>query len=330
MVVSLRKIGIYFLILAVLMAFNTPQIAHAAALSGISDTLTRIKKSQTANHTLSFTTPTGIANTDTVTLTFAAEFNIASVVGGDVTIEGAAVTSATVLGQVLTITAGAGNVVAAAGTADIVISNNHITNPAAAGTYVVSIAGSFGDTGSFAIVILDDDQVVVGATIDPYLTFTLTTNSVTLTKSGGGNPSWTSTGYNQGAANTLLAATNGATGYTITYNGATLTAGGRTIDAMAAKAVSSTGAEQFGINLKDNATPNTGTEPSGSGSGAPTADYNTADQYKFVASTTTDLASAAAATASNTFTVSYIANVAAVTEAAAYSTTITYICTGHF
>ncbi len=99
---------------------------------------------------------------------------------------------------------------------------------------------------------------------------------------------------------------------------------------MTAKTTSSTGTEQFGINLKDNTTPNTGAEPSGSGSGAPAADYNTVDQFKFVADTTTTLASASDSTASNTFTVTYIVNASQTTEAGAYSTTITYIATGNF
>ena len=170
--------------------------------------------------------------------------------------------------------------------------------------------------------------MVVSTTIDPTLTFTITTNTVTLTKTGGGNPDSSNTGYNEGAANTLAASTNGDGGYTITYNGATLT-GANTIDAMATKAASSTGTEQFGINLKDNATPNTGADPSG-GTGAPAADYNTADQFRYITGTTTDLASASAPSDTTTFTVTYIVNVAGTTEAEVYSTTITYICTGNF
>jgi len=154
-------------------------------------------------------------------------------------------------------------------------------------------------------------------------------NSVTLTKSGGGNPDYTNTGFNNSTANTLQATTNAASGYSITYNGDTLKAndGVDSIDAMAVKAASATGTEQFGINLKDNTTPDTGAEPSG-GSGAPKADYNTADQFKYVANATTDLASAIAPSTTTTFTVSYIVNASATTEAGIYSTTVTYICTG--
>ncbi|QQR77533.1 MAG: hypothetical protein IPJ67_00025 [Candidatus Moraniibacteriota bacterium] len=151
-----------------------------------------------------------------------------------------------------------------------------------------------------------------------------------LTCSGGVlNPDSSNTGFNNGTANTLAAATNATSGYTITYYGATLTSGANTIDAMGTKTTSSTGTEQFGYQPQRQRNPNTGAEPSG-GTGAPASDYNTADEYRFIADTTTNLATANAATASTTFTVSYIVNVAATTQAGAYSTTITYICTGTF
>jgi hypothetical protein len=79
-----------------------------------------------------------------------------------------------------------------------------------------------------------------------------------------------------------------------------------------------------------NTTPSTGADKSGSGSGAASSDYATANQYRFVANTATTLASASVPTLQNVYTVTYIANVTQITEAAAYTTTITYICTGNF
>lgn len=323
---KLRVFWYVYLMLAILIFSAYPQVIKAASLTAVSDVLTRLKTSETSNHAIQFTTPTGIANTDTIELTFAG-FNIASVVTGDVTIEGAAVTSAVPAGQVLTITAGVANIVAPGGIAHIVISNNHITNPVA-GTYTISIAGSFGDTGALAIAIITDDQVVVSTTIDPYISFAITQNSVTLTKNGGGNPDWNNTGYNNGAANTLAAATNGLSGYSISYNGATLSFGGNTIDAMAAQAASTTGIEQFGINLKQNTIPATGAEPVGSGT--PSPGYDTANQYKYIVGTPTTLASTGGVSAVTTYTVTYIANVAPETQYGVYNTTITYICTANY
>ena len=348
-----------FLVLVFLFFGNVLiQPAHAASLTALSDTQSRVKKSPAAsNHTILFTSTSAMSG-GTIVVTFPSDYDTTGVVFGDIdlsygangtendqTLAGsaAAATWGAAFGgtgnRTLTLTypTSGGTAITAGWKVIIEIGTNATTggtgthqmvNPTTAGTYVVSIATS-ADTGQLATAIVDDDQVVVSTTIDPYLTFTLSQNTVSLTRSGGGNPDSTHTGFNNGSANTLAAATNATSGYTITYYGDTLTSGGNSIDAMAAKTTSSTGTEQFGINLKDNATPNTGADPSG-GSGTAKSDYNTADQFRYIVNTTTDLASASAATASTTYTVSYITNVAATTEAGNYSTTITYICTGNF
>lgn len=358
----LKKVSqklIIFLLVSVLLFAPLYQIVYAASLTALSDTMSRVADSTTSNHVIRFTTPTGAGDvTDTITIEFPSDFSVGSVDYTDIDLSHgastgseteetlAAAATATEWGAVfssrtLTLThptnASNGDIAAS----DKIIveigtnasgGNAQMTNPTSTGTFIITVDGTFGDDGKIAIAIVGDDQVVVSATVDPYLTFTLTTNTVSLTKSGGGNPDYSNTGYNQGSANTLLANTNASSGYTITYNGSTLDDGnGHTIDAIGGTpAASSTGAEQFGINLRDNATPNTGTNPSGSGSGSPASDYNTIDSFSFEAGAATTLASAAAPTASNTYTVSYIVNVAETTEAAAYSTTISYICTGNF
>jgi hypothetical protein len=336
---------------------------YAASLTAVSDTMTSNKLNTVSNHTIKFTTPTGVdAPTDTITITLPSGFTVGTVDYTDIdlswgastgyeTEETLAATAASATwgaafgGLVLTLTpptnATTGEITA---TSKVIVEigtnatagvggDQRLQNPNSLGTKVIYIAGNFGDTGSFATSIITDDQVVVSTTIDPYVAFVLTTNTVSLTKSGGGNPDYNSTGYSQGTANTLAANTNAVSGYTISYNGDTLKGGpgnAYTIDAMATKAVSATNTEQFGINLKLNTTPSTGTEPSGSGTGTPAADYATQNQYRYIANTATTLASATAATLSNTYTVTYIANVSQVTEAATYTTTITYICTGNF
>ena len=357
---KLIRFLVFYLVVAILTLFSYPQIAQGASITSISDVMTRLKASTLSSHNITFTM--AAANTfaagETITVDFDED-------GGKFVVDGASSaiadfgfndgTERVIVGTdgdcaghldvndvavgindttgVLTFTACTVIVPSASGaTVNIEYGTaaggtNRVTNPAAA-TYVIDIGGTFGDTGKFGVAIITDDQVVVSTTIDPTLTFTITTNTVTLTKTGGGNPDSSNTGYNEGAANTLAASTNGDGGYTITYNGATLT-GANTIDAMAAKTTSSTGTEQFGINLKNNATPNTGADPSG-GSGTPAADYNTADQFRFIVGTTTDLASASAPSDTTTFTVTYIVNVAGTTEAEVYTTTITYICTGNF
>lgn len=356
-----RKIIALILALTVALFF-IPQKASAASLTAISDVMTRIKASTLSSHDISFTLggSTALDASETVTIDFDED-------GGKFVVSGAATVVADLDfndGTERTIVDVDGSCVGHSGANDIVAQVNdttgvltftacgsytasgagatinveygvaasgtdRVTNPGT-GTVVIDVTAA-GDTGKFAASIITDDQVVVSTTIDPYLTFTLTQNTVSLTKSGGGNPDYNNTGFNNGSANTLAANTNATNGYTISYQGATLSAnaGADTVDAMATKTTSSTGTEQFGINLKDNTTPNTGAEPSG-GSGAPASDYNTADQFRFIADTTTTLASAGGPTATTTFTATYIVNVAQVTEAGAYSTTITYIATGNF
>jgi hypothetical protein len=143
--------------------------------------------------------------------------------------------------------------------------------------------------------------------------------------------SFSSTATNSGTS-VMAASTNGTSGYSITLNGGTLTCaacpGTPTIAALASQTASSIGAAQFGSNLRNNATPDVGVDPSGSGSGTYTANYGTADQYRFV--TGDSVASAAGPTNANAFTVSYIVNVPGSQAAGTYTATMTYICTATF
>lgn len=126
----------------------------------------------------------------------------------------------------------------------------------------------------------------------------------------------------------MSAATNANSGYAITVNGVTLTSGANTITALASQTASTQGNSQFGINLKANATPSVGSEVSGSGSGTASANYGTADQFRFVTGDT--VASASGPTNSNTYTVSYIANISGSTKPGSYATDLTYIATATF
>ncbi len=174
------------------------------------------------------------------------------------------------------------------------------------------------DTGTVAASTAG--QITVTASVDEALTFTLAAATVAL---GALTTSTTGTG-----TSTMTASTNGATGYAITVNGTTLTATSGTIAALASQTASSQGTSQFGINLLSNSSPSVGSAVSGTGTGAPTANYNTTNQFRFV--TGDIVASAAAATNSNTYTVSYIANVSGAQAAGSYSTALTYIATATF
>ena len=298
-------LGFIFLLISF---FVFPQTASADALSALSDTMSRLSDSTPtavySDHTIKYITPSGVGAGETMEITFPAGFGIGSVDYTDIDVSWGASTGyeneltlagtpsgstwgAAFTGQVLAITSGTGTI---STTSKVVIeigqnatgggANAQIQNHATAATYTISIGGDFGDTGKIAIVILSNDQVIVDTTIDPYLTFTISDNAVSLLKSGGLNPDYNNTGFNSDSAFSVN--TNAVSGYNISYKGATLSANGG------------------------------------------------ANTIKYGADTTTTLASAGEATASNTFTVTYIVNVTETTEAGAYSTTITYICTGNF
>lgn len=169
------------------------QQAFAASLTNISDTLTTEVASTAADHTILFTTPTGVANAETITLTFQSDFDVSAVVAADVAISGstfgamtvAADCSATdeasvgVAGQVITLTlcTGDGGLFVATETVTIAITNLHITNPTSAGSYTLTIGGTMTDSGVGAISIVDSDVVTISATVDPSITFDLDTGA---------------------------------------------------------------------------------------------------------------------------------------------------------
>lgn len=153
------------------------------------------------------------------------------------------------------------------------------------------------------------------------LTFSLGANSVAL---GTLSASAVTSG-----SHTITVGTNAVNGVAVTYSGSTLTSGGNTVTAMSTAAASSVGTEQFGINAKDNVTPNVGLECSGTPPIAAAATgYATVDNFKFVSGET--IVSSAGSINDTTCTISYIANITAATEAGSYSATLTYIATGQF
>ncbi|TSC92742.1 MAG: hypothetical protein CEN91_371 [Candidatus Berkelbacteria bacterium Licking1014_85] len=177
------------------------------------------------------------------------------------------------------------------------------------------------DTG--VVTFAFTEGVTVSATVNPTLTYTVDSTTCAL-----GTLSASAIGS---CSHTMTAATNGTGGYAVSYiAGNTLTSGASdTITAIGGTAAtSSIGNEQFGINLKDNATPNVGANPSG-GSGAAMTNYDTADNFAYNTAGAS-IANVAGPSATTTFTVSMIANIAAQTEAGAYSTTVTYNITSNY
>lgn len=322
------------------------QVAEAAAITSASDTMSSLKVSTASSHKIKFTTPTGAADsTDTIIITFPADFNFTSKTISTVTFTHGASTglestetlaatpSVTAWGavfsgtqnRVFTLTAPTDGIgaatVAASDKIIITYDSTNSINATTAGSKVIAISGTFGDTGDITVTLVTDDQVAVSSTVSQSLTFSLGANTLAL-------GTLSSTAVVTGS-HTFTVATNAAGGMVTTVAGATLTAGPNTITACATNCTSTTGSEQFGINLKDNTTPNVGLEVSGTAPiGAAATNYNTADSFRFVTGET--IASSAAGINSSVFTVSYIVNISGATEAGSYTATLTYTATATF
>lgn len=214
----------------------------------------------------------------------------------------------------------------AAPTGTTTVSFGNVTNPSATNSTFFARMTTYSnanwtgavDTGTFAASTAG--QVSVTASIDETLTFTLANQNVSLGTVTSGSTTGSGT-------STMAASTNANSGYAITVSGSTLTSGSNQFTALATNAASNNTASQFGLNLKDNATPNVGSEASG-GSGAAATNYNLADSFRFVSGET--VASASGASNTTTYTVSYIANASSTQPAGTYTTTLTYIATANF
>ena len=188
------------------------------------------------------------------------------------------------------------------------------------------------DTGNVALSTSDDIQVSLdvsetltfctGTSITGQNCATISGNQVAL---GDGDVSTTASD-----TSVFAASTNATSGYTVTVSGATLTSGSDTITALAGGGASSPGSSQFGINLVANSTPSVGVAVSGTGTASAEANYNSADSFRFNPAATESVASVGAPTNGNTFTVSYIANIAGTTPPGSYTSNLNYVATANF
>jgi len=217
-----------------------------------------------------------------------------------------------------------GNVAAPTGAQTVGFSS--VTNPSATNSTFFMRIATFSDdaytTGIDAGTIATSTagQITVTAAVDETLTFTLATATVALAT--------LTTGTTGSGVSTMTVATNAQTGYSVTYSGTTLTSPNDTITALATPTASSMNNKQFGINLMLNTTPAIGADVTGTGSGTPSTGYEVANLFKFASGDT--VAAATVPTNSNTYTVSYIANISGSTKPGAYSTVLTYVATANF
>lgn len=219
---------------------------------------------------------------------------------------------------------------------NVVFSN--IVNPSSSGSYYVRIqtfastdaTGTNSDYGGLAYAI--NAAINITATVPPYLLFCtgLSIPNYNCTDATGdyinfGNLSTTSPSYGNSE---MLAATNAVSGYTISVYGTTLESGISLISNITKPDVSRPGTSQFGLNLRANSSPNTGTDPIGGGSGTPEQAY---DQPNFYTFNSGDIvASNPKPDLDRLYTASYLVNVSPLQQPGVYVSTLTYICVATF
>jgi hypothetical protein len=361
----LKRLTIPVLIISLLVFFVVPiSPARAANVTGLSDTLDTLVQNVAANHTILFVTPTGVeSSTDTITIDFT-DLGMGSVAFGDIDLAedddgncdgpwtdktlaataAAGTWGAAIASSVLTLTAptdAASGEITAGRCVQIQIGtnaaggSNQFTNPNNTNTHVFAIAGTFGDSGKFALDFVADDSVLVTGVVDSAITFSIsdtdvgfgTLDSSQATYATADGTGTTSAPVVTSGAHELVVTTNATGGYVVTYNtAATLTSGSDTITATTGitnDLNGTPGTEEFGLAAAtaNDATIAAGYDYTGSAS---TSDWD------FVSGSAQTLFSETGPTNTETVDVFYLANIAGTTEAGTYTTTFTYTATGTF
>lgn len=126
----------------------------------------------------------------------------------------------------------------------------------------------------------------------------------------------------------VVLATNAANGYIINISGNTMTSGNNIIPNLTSPTVSIPGTSQFGINLRANSSPSSGVDPSGSGSGSPTPDYNIPNRYTYRSGDI--IASFNNVENYRKYTITFLVNVSRNQPPGIYSSTYTFTGLGNF
>lgn len=360
-----------FPILVLLILFSRSTRVLADPLKNKSDAMSRLGNSSgdavLSDHEIQFTTPTGVASTQSIEITLPSDFDGDSDPQGaldytdvdllidntpdgtcdgiDQTLVGSsagasewdAVFSGTE-NRVLTLTSGGTSAVVGLGDEVCIrigenavggTANSQYINPSASAAYTISIVAS-ADSGEISVSIIDNDTVVITADITETISFAIDDYTV-----GFGNLTLATARFATGsapygsnppsvAAHHMTVATNGSTGYEITYLGSTLTnQNNDTIDpaTIVGDEDGTPDTEQFAIGFTTD------------GNASIASAYNQVSpnfNYSFVANVETPFASEAIPTTTETISAFYLANISGITPAGAYSTALTYVATANF
>lgn len=181
---SLSIISNIVSIAVILTALVTAVRVDAATVTSANDYVSTLAASGLANHEVLFTTPSGISEGQTVTLTFGSGFTTTSITEDDVDVAddsvelttaascaGSEQASVAVSSNIVTITvcAGDGGAIAATSVVRVRIGTNatssgtganRITNPSSVANHFVTIGGTFGDAGAIVLPIQSSSSAI--------------------------------------------------------------------------------------------------------------------------------------------------------------------------
>ncbi len=212
-----------------------------------------------------------------------------------------------------------------------------IINPDYMGTTFVRVmtyasddaSGPVLDSGGLAFAT--NEALTVTAEVPPFLLFcagaTITGLDCTTTDGDFVDLGQLTSDTTAGGTNNLVAASNAASGYSISVSAGTLASCTNVILPMTGQP-SQAGTSQFGLNLRQNLDPVVGSDPSGPGNGQPTAAYNIANQFRFASGEA--IVATTAPDDYRKYTTSYVVNVPKDQPGGFYATTITYVCLANF
>ena len=361
------EIVVVVALIVTILFLQWPQLAQAAVFTAMSDTMTRLKVSETADHTAKWTLPATITfdsstNTDILRVDFphsSAFTQSGTWVVGDFTFNDGTPRTVNAVAQGAgtidcTVAAGVDNVCVAIDTTNHIFSikpsadynasgaaaiitftidgtdtDGTLTNPSGAASYKVDLAmcdeqagciTTFVSThtGAVAVPIITDEQVVVSATVDPSITFTLSANTADL---GTLSSSAIST-----AAMTVQTITNAISGYSTTVledNNLRIDVSNDIDDTTGNVDL---GSEEYGMATTDN-TPaqNIAYDTAANCTTPPNPKTATA-----ITSSVQTTAGEATGPVDETNTLCFAASITATTTAGSYNHTLTFVSTGTF
>lgn len=325
-----------------------------AAISTISDTMTRQKISTASSHTITFTASGNIPANETIAIDFGEDSTYFTVDGTGTAIADLSVTNGaarTIVGVdgLCTGHSGNGDIAASVNDSTGVLTlttcasysattavftvnygtaaggTNRVTNPSAKGTYIIpiNISGGITESGKFAVSIPEasgDDQIPVSGTVNPSITFTVVNTTLALGDISTSAATWSGT-------NNVSVGTNAGGGYTITVQDQGSGSSDGLYDSVILQLIDSVSVDISSTNGYG------GQCHKSSGDGACHANYpdttgNTVGAFTRAPLTFASYGSKPSGT--DTFQIRVGARVSASQAAGAYSDTLTLLATGNF